>query len=322
MPAPDLLVLGDVNPDVIVRAIGVRPTFGQQEQLVDDVILTIGGSAAIMATAATQLGLRTTIIGAVGDDPFGHLTVDALAARGVDVSLVRIMAGHATGVSVVIADVEDRAILTARGAIPMLTLSDIPRATLEAARHVHVASYFLLDGLQASVPEVFDLVHGSGGTTSLDVNWDPGERWDSGLDQVLSRTDVFFPNLAEAERISRQSDPERAARDLLARGVGLVAMKLGSAGGLVMSAESQAIRRPAIPVAVVDSTGAGDSFDAGFLAGWLPARSAVDGLEMGVAAGSLATRAVGGTGGQPTIDEVRRAQPGFVSPTPDGGFGS
>ena len=304
----DLLVLGDVNPDLIVRAFGIRPSYGQQEQVVEGVVLTIGGSAAILAAGATRLGLRTTLIGAIGDDVLAQWTVEALAAIGVDVTHCPTIAGHATGISVIIADVDDRAILTARGAIPMLMRTDIPSRELEAARHVHVGSYFLLDGLRSTVPEIFDLVHGRGGTTSLDSNWDPSDGWNSGIDQVLSRTDVFFPNLSEAERITRRSGAEPAGRELLRRGVGLVAMKLGPEGGLVMSSKSPTIRRPALKVAAVDSTGAGDSFDAGFLAGWLAKRSQEEALELAVAAGSLATREVGGTSAQATLDELSEAR--------------
>ena len=100
----------------------------------------------------------------------------------------------------------DRAILTHPGTIPTLDVEGVDRGILEAARHVHVSSYFLQRSLAPDLSALLEDVHASGATTSLDPNWDPEEAWDGGLDRVLSRTDVFLPNETEAVRIARADD--------------------------------------------------------------------------------------------------------------------
>ena len=117
----DLLVLGDVNPDLVLSDASMEVAFGQAETLVDDAELTIGGSGAIMACAAARLGLRTALAGLVGDDQFGAFMLRAVSERGVDVSGVVVDPGVRTGLTVVLARPGDRAILTFPGAIAAMT---------------------------------------------------------------------------------------------------------------------------------------------------------------------------------------------------------
>ena len=83
----DVLVLGEINPDVVVRATDPTPSFGQVERFVDSIDLVIGSSSAIFACGAARLGLRTAFVGVVGDDPMGRFMLDALRARGVEIRL-------------------------------------------------------------------------------------------------------------------------------------------------------------------------------------------------------------------------------------------
>src|SRR5262245_39441687 len=112
----DLLVVGDANPDLIVRGGDVVPTFGQREQIVDEAALVLGGSGSIMACGAARLGLSVGIAACVGDDALGRFTVEALDGAGVDTGAVQVLPGP-TGVTVALARDDDRAILTARGAL-------------------------------------------------------------------------------------------------------------------------------------------------------------------------------------------------------------
>src|SRR5438132_7658425 len=153
----DLVVIGDVNPDVVVR--DAEPAFGQHEEIVSSIELTIGGSASIMAAAAARLGLRVALVGVVGDDPFGRFMLAEIAQRGVDVETCRVDPRLPTGATVILTRSEDRAILTARGTIAAVGADDIPVELLRRARHIHVASYFLLDGLRAGLDEVVGHAH-------------------------------------------------------------------------------------------------------------------------------------------------------------------
>lgn len=306
MPTPDfdLLVLGDLNPDLVLTG-DAAPAFGQKEKLIDDAALAVGSSAGIFACGAARLGLRTAFLGVVGDDEFGAFMRRALDGRGVDTRGLAVDPALKTGLSVILSRGDDRAILTYAGSIAALRLEHLDLALLPRARHLHLASYFLLDGLRPSVPRLFDAARASGLTTSLDTNYDPSERWDGGLSEVLARTDVFFPNATEARAITGAPDPQ-AALAALARAVPTVALKLGAAGGLARCG-AETVRAPSLPGRVVDTTGAGDSFDAGFLAGWLRRLPLEHCLRLACACGSLSTRAPGGVAGQATLAEAQEA---------------
>ncbi|MFZ0043230.1 MAG: sugar kinase, partial [Solirubrobacteraceae bacterium] len=273
MPDLDLLVLGDCNPDLVLSGEDVVPAFGQVERLVDNAELTIGGSAGIMACGAARLGLRTALVGVVGDDLFGRFMLQALAQRGVDTRGIVVDAEARTGLTVVLSRSEDRAILTFPGTISTLPGDGVDTGMIDAARHLHVASFFLQPALAPALPELFARAHTAGATTSIDPNWDPAERWDGGLLDLLPATDVFLPNAEEALRISNRLDAEDAARALAARGP-LVVVKRGAEGALATRATEEPVRIQALPTPEpVDTIGAGDSFDAGFLTALLEGRS-------------------------------------------------
>ncbi len=303
----DVLVLGEINPDVIVRGADPRPQFGQAERLVDAIDLVVGSSSAIFACGAARLGLRVAFVGVVGDDAMGRFMLDAMRARGVDVSACRVDEAVPTGASVILVGGGDRAILTAPGTVPLLRDEDVPAALLDRVRHLHVGSVFLLDALRPRLAERFAAARRAGITTSLDCNWDPRGAWDGGLRRILGRADVFLPNAAEARRISGRDAVEDAARALAAAGPRVVAVKCGADGALAAERDGTMTRVAAIAVDAVDATGAGDSFDAGFLAAWLAGRPVHDCLAVGVACGSLSTRGVGGTAAQPTLAEADAA---------------
>lgn len=297
----DLLVIGEINPDLILRGPDVAPAFGQAEKLVESAALTSGSSSAIMACGAARLGLRVAFCGLVGDDLFGRFMLDALTERGVDTTACLVSPSLPTGLSVILAQTGgDRAILTFPGAIPALTAAQIDPTWLDSARHVHVGSYFLLDALRPGLPALFREARRRGLTTSLDTNYDPRGRWRLG--DMLNHCDVFLPNAAEALAISGATDLD-GALDWLAARVPTLAVKLGADGGLVRQG-AQVMRARPLPVTVVDTVGAGDSFDAGFLYGylngWPPDRS----LRLALACGSLSATAAGGTAAQPTLEEA------------------
>jgi sugar/nucleoside kinase (ribokinase family) len=297
----DLLVLGDANPDLVLTG-DVEPAFGQAERLVDEARLTVGGSGAIVACAATRLGLRVGFCGVVGDDPFGRFMRDELERRGVDADPLVVDPEGRTGITVVLARTDDRAILTHAGSIGDLRASMIARAQLESARHVHVSSYFLQRSLAPGLPEVFQRVRARGATTSVDPNWDPAERWDGGLRDLLALTDVFLPNATEAIRVAGVAGIDEAVVALAER-AGLVVGKTGP-DGAVAAQGNRIVRVPAPRVEPVDATGAGDAFDAGFLVSRLAGDPLERSLAVANACGALSTRALGGVDAQPTMDEV------------------
>jgi sugar/nucleoside kinase (ribokinase family) len=298
----DLLVLGDVNPDIVMRGGEVTPAFGQAERIVEEATLTIGGSGGILACGAARLGLRTAFCGVVGDDLFGRFVREEMMRLGVDISGLVVLPGRPTGMTVVLSTAEDRAMLTAKGTIADLRADLIDLRLLHSARHVHVSSYFLQPGLAADLPALFQEIRARGGTVSVDPNWDPSGEWDGGLMRLLPRLDVFLPNSMEAMRMTHISDLDTAVERLRAH-TSMVVIKNGGSGALVSSL-GETVRSPAFPVRTLETTGAGDSFDAGFLASWLDGQPIERCLAVGNACGALSVLAVGGTTGQPTMKEA------------------
>jgi sugar/nucleoside kinase (ribokinase family) len=298
----DLLVVGDANPDIVLLGGEVQPAFGQAERLVDEIRLTMGGSGAILACGAARLGLRVAIAGLVGDDLSGRFTREGLQERGVDTTALMIDDGAPTAATVVLSKPDDRAMLTATGPIGRLTAAMIDRDVLAAAKHIHVSSYFLQEALTPSLPSLFRQAHDAGSTTSVDPNWDPSGVWDGGLPALLEHVDVFLPNAMEALSLSRISDLDLAVARLGER-ARFVVVKLGEQGAIAGHAGG-VTRSAGLPAAVVDTTGAGDSFDAGFLAGFIGGEPLERNLALGNACGALSTLASGGTTSQPTMEEA------------------
>ena len=298
----DLLVLGDVNPDLVLRGGEVEPAFAQAERIVEEAHLTVGGSGAILACGAARLGLRVAIAGVVGDDLFGRYMCEELRSHGVDIGGITVDPSRSTGVTVVLTKLDDRAMLTAAGTIGDLQASKVDPDLLAAARHVHVSSYFLQRDLAEGLPGLFDEAHRLGATTSVDPNWDPSGVWDGGLLSLLPETDVFLPNAMEAMRLARISDLDEAIARLRVE-ARMVVVKVGAQGAIAARA-GELTRAHGLPAQIVDTTGSGDSFDAGFLRGFLTGEPLERCLAIGNACGALSTRALGGTGGQPTLDEA------------------
>jgi sugar/nucleoside kinase (ribokinase family) len=336
----DLLVIGDCNPDVMVVGDDVTPAFGQQEKLVEQISLEIGGSASITAVAAARLGLRVGLAAAVGDDPAGRFMLGQLAAEGVDTAPVAVRRDAPTGMTVALSAGGDRAILTSTGAVATLTARDVPSGLLAHARHVHVSSYFLVaDSLGPGLAGLLGAARAGGASTSLDTNWDPAQRWaDERLTAALGHVSLLLPNEAEALHlaggalgvaaealggadvalgvadaalgladaalgVADAATLEQAVSALTAAGPRLV-VKLGERGALCFDGTRRYLAAPP-PVPVTDTTGAGDCFNAGVIAGLLAGEDLPSAVALGCAVGAASTRAPGGTAGAPDLATAR-----------------
>jgi sugar/nucleoside kinase (ribokinase family) len=306
--------VGDANPDILVVDADPVPMFGEVERTVARTLMTVGGSSAICACGLARLGLNVAFFGTVGDDAFGEFMLRSLEARGIDVAACVVDPSRPTGSSVILTDGQDRAILTAAGTIGSLNLAAVPDSLVGRSRHVHLGAMFLQQSRDDAIPAFFASMRRRGITTSFDTNWDPTGHWAGGVIEMLRCCDIFFPNEGEAKRIARSADAVEAAQVLAALGsVGrddggpVIVVKLGKAGALAVQGGGPVVRVSALDVDPVDATGAGDSFDAGFLRAWLDGAPLPDCLALGAACGGLSTRSAGGVDGQPTFDEARRA---------------
>jgi sugar/nucleoside kinase (ribokinase family) len=296
-----VLVAGEINPDLILQGYRSFPAPGK-EVLVDDFVMTLGSASAICAMGLARLGRPVGFTGKVGADPWGDYCLETMAAAGIDVTRVHRDRDLKTGVTVSISSPRDRALVSFLGAMGALAGEDLPDGVFAGFGHLHVSSYFLQEKLRPSLRDVFSRARRRGLTTSVDPGFDPTERWGKDLLEALSEADVFLPNEVELAALSGTSDVEQALARL-DNGHTRIVAKLG-AKGCVAREGGRLLRAEALPVQPVDTTGAGDSFNAGFLHAWLDGRPLAECLRWGAACGSLSTRGVGGSGRQADAREV------------------
>jgi sugar/nucleoside kinase (ribokinase family) len=288
----DLSVVGELNLDLVLY--GLPDTFEpDREHMASDFRMTLGSSSAIFAHNFALLGNRVAFHSAVGDDPLGGLCLSRLAESGTDISAVRKVTGKQTGLTVICPRSEKRFILTYPGVMAEMRFEDLDLDRVFGARHLHLSSYFLQRALRPRVADLLRLAKESGMSTSLDTNDDPEDRWEPQVLDALKFVDVFLPNEHEACRLTRLED-QTLALEYLAERVSIVVMKRGEMGVI---ARRGAERFEALPprVETVDTIGAGDSFDAGFLHMFLRGAKLEECLHFGNRTGAFSATRQGGT---------------------------
>lgn len=294
------LVVGELNVDLVLTGLPSLPVLGR-ELIGTDLRLVLGSSSAITAVRLAALGARVDFSGIVGKDDFGQFVLSELTRYGVGTSHIQ-RVDVRTGATIALTYSHDRALVTYPGTIAIYKGDEITPALLAQYNHLHVGSFFLQEALQANLPRMFQMAHEAGVTTSLDVGWDPHEQWVANPHflPTLSQIDYFFPNESEANALIGPDD------NLAAHVRGPFVTKRGGQGASLYAGPGRVLSVPALPVQVVDTTGAGDAFNAGFLYAYR-----VDGQTLGnalcfaAACGSQAVTQVGGATGAPTAAEIR-----------------
>jgi ribokinase len=292
----DVLVAGEIYVDLIFGGFDFWPKPGQ-EAFARDYRSEIGGGAAITACGLATLGATTGIFAISGCDHYDWIAAH-LAEKGVRTELLTAKPDEPTGVTVAITGPGDRAFFTHAGANRHFadTATAMPFA---AARHIHLAWAPPWD----LAPTLFDAIHRAGATVSLDAGWHESWLANPRALGILSAVDVFFPNEAEAARLTGKTEPGHMLHRFRDAGIRCVALKLGAAGASLL-AEDRFCHAPAPAVAPLDPTGAGDCFDAGFLYAWLRGQSPERCLALANLCGALSTQAYGGIAGFPSRETV------------------
>ena len=293
MPRFDVTIAGELNLDLILYGLPEQ-LLPERELLADRMMLTLGSSSAIVAHNLSALGTRVGFQSRIGADQLGQLALERLQESGVDVAHVRRVPGEiTTGLTVILHHEAWRNILTYSGTIAELTWLDLDLEYLADSRHFHFSSYYLQRGLRPRIGELFQLLKSKGLTISLDTNDDPDDQWEGGLHEVLRHVDVFLPNEREACKAAGIEDLE-AAIQKLSKLVPLVVVKLGRKGALAQR-NTERFVVPTQEIVPVDTVGAGDSFDAGFLHQYVRGADLPTCLASGNKAGALSTTRPGGT---------------------------
>jgi sugar/nucleoside kinase (ribokinase family) len=293
MPRFDVTIAGELNLDLILYGLPEQ-LLPERELLADQMTLTLGSSSAIVAHNLASLGSRVGFQSRIGDDPLGQIALDRLQQSSADVSRVRRVSGStSTGLTVILHHDSWRNILTYRGTIAELAWEDLDLDYLSDSRHFHLSSLYLQHGLLPRARDLFVELKSRGLTLSLDTNDDPDDRWEGNLPDLLRQVDVFLPNEREACKASGTEDLESAVRKL-SELVPLVVVKLGRKGALAQRGKERVTSRSR-EVTAVDTVGAGDSFDAGFLHQYVRGADLATCLSSGNLAGALSTTRAGGT---------------------------
>jgi sugar/nucleoside kinase (ribokinase family) len=288
----DITIAGELNLDLILYGYPEDIPV-ERELLADDFQATLGSSSAIVAHNLAVLGARVGFVTCTGKDDMGRVALDRLSGSGVDLSQARTLDSPGTGVTVILPHGKHRHMLTYPGTIAAMKFADLDLNYLSSSRHFHLSSLYLQSGLTPDVPQLFERLRSAGLTISLDTNDDPEDRWGFPLMEILPLVDIFLPNERELLRITKKDTLEDALNELSPR-VRCIAVKCGAQGSVAMTADEFVTAGP-VPVTPVDTIGAGDSFNAGFLFAWLQGLSLGDCAYAGNVTGALSTLRPGGT---------------------------
>lgn len=288
----DVSVIGELNLDVVLYGLPSTLIL-EREHLAKDLSITLGSSSAIFAHNFALLGNKVAFNSCIGDDPFGEICVQRLSASGVDTSHVRKLKGKTTGLTVVLPQRKDRYILTYPGTMYDLTQRELELSHVFNAKHLHLSSYFLQKGIRPHLIDIFRKAKEAGLTTSLDTNDDPEDRWSGDIQLLLRYVDILLPNERELCRLAQTEDLEKAA-DSLSQKVHVLVVKRGSQGAMARVGKEKYIAYAPV-VDVVDSIGAGDTFDAGFIHYFVRGGKVEDCLKFANTVGALSVTRAGGT---------------------------
>ena len=298
----DVITVGDVFVDIVMSGFAVLPKLGEEVEC-EQLQYEAGGGAAITACGLAKLGCKTAMLAVVGNedsDWFRHRLMNC----GVDVSHLRLHESEPTATTVSVSTNKDRAFFTYRGAnkrLPALLADPSFRQTMQQARHVHLASAIAPEALLELATEL----HAAGTTLSVDVGWSKVWLQDKRSLHALKAVDLFLPNEREAELMTGEVKPEMMLQAFTDAGLRTVALKLGAGGSALLHEENFYFAAPH-NVAALDTTGAGDCFDAGFLFAWLNGKDPAECLRVANLCGALSTRALGGIASFPNSNEIGR----------------
>ncbi len=307
-----VVTLGAHILDILGRYVTHIPE-GQGSVLLDEIRLAPAGSAAGTAVGLAKLGLSVATAGAVGDDALGDLLIRALNSFGVDTSHVVRKPGVQTSASILpIRPNGDRPALHAIGANAAYSIDDVPWSLIENAAHLHLGGSDSMRGLgRNGAAQILRRARDGGATTSMDILSEGSPRLLDILKPCLPFVDWFMPNADQACQLTESRTPEQAAIQLLLLGIGGVVLTMGGEGSMLTTARGR-VFLAAHDITVVDTSGCGDAYCAGFIRalrlGWPPPEC----MKLGNAAAAMVAQGLGSDAGIRDLDDTIR----FMRETP------
>lgn len=303
----DLLCVGLAVCDIIAEPVDAD-VFQKDTVILNHLAYMPGGDAFNVASCAARSGLSVALISCIGADPSGKMLHDSAKERGIDTRYMCIAEGEATATSVVLKDsLGERHFAYNPGANCCLCIENIPDSAIRSARHLHLGSAMLLDGLDGDgTAELFEKAHSYHVTTSMDVTFDPEGLWKEKIHKALFHTDFFLPSLEEAQKITGGETPEEIAELLSEYPLQVLVIKLGSRGCFVKTKTESFYLPPLTRGQIVDTTGAGDCFVSVFLSSMLKGFSPRQGAKYASAGAGCCISQLGADCGFQNFGELER----------------
>lgn len=298
----DAVVIGDANIDLVVVGCHELPAPGE-EVFADQMQVHVGGGAALFTLSLAKLGLKLAFNGVLGKDGDGRYILDEFHKHGVDTQYIRLSERNRTGISIALNSDKDRSFITYRGTNQELDLRQLDLRSVELARHVHLTGYRGRSN-HDDYMQMAAKLKAMGATLSCDVGWDDTGEWHEGIYELMKTIDIFFMNEAEAKHYTRCAREADSIAKLSKHSSHFV-IKMSSKGAIACI-DGQVTRRAGFQVNSVDTTGAGDAFNAGYMFGYLAGKPVEDCLLYGNACGASSVMNYGGSTGIMNIDTLEQ----------------
>jgi sugar/nucleoside kinase (ribokinase family) len=309
----DVITLGAHIGDVHAWPVEAIPA-GQQLSLIEKIKLSVAGTAAGTAVDLAKLGVSVSTIGKVGNDSIGQFVTASMAGRGIDVTGLTVSPNNQTSSSVLpIRPDGSRPALHVIGANADLTEDDIPWDLVAQAKVLHMGGVFVLPGLDGKpMARVLERVKSLGVTVTMDFLMSPRDDAQEILAPCLPFVDYVMPNIEEAGWLVGTEDRAEIIRWLHGQGAGCSVLTMGGDGVSIAEKGQEEILESAFAVDVIDTTGCGDAFSSGFIAGLLAGEALADAATLGLACGSLVATGLGSDAGivdRAQVEAFRREHP-------------
>ena len=302
----DLLVIGELNIDLILNGIESFPELGK-EKIAEDLTMTMGSSSAIFAANSSRLGLSVGFSGMVGYDDFGNQILEELRTFGIDTSTIITSQKVRTGLTAILRHQNDRAMVTYPGAMEKYQYGNIPSRVFGAARHLHISSLFLQPGIKKDLFTIIDRAKEHEMSVSIDPQWDPNEEWNLNFQKLVGAVDLFLPNEEEFLQITAASTLDEGITKLQPHlSTGAIIIKQGIRGATIVTSNNIQQVLGLENEDPVDTVGAGDSFNAGFVFQYLQDSRLTECAHFGNIAGAVSTTSAGGTEAIQDLETLKR----------------
>ena len=299
--------------DVLGRYVSEIPP-GQGISLIDEIRITAAGTSAGTSVDLAKLGCNVTAVGAVGNDEMGNILIGILNRYGVNTKYLARKEGVQTSGSILpIRPNGERPALHVMGSNAVFSFDDVPLDVVAKADFVHVGGFYLMPKFDGpDTVKTLQFAKQSGAITTMDILGVKQENMAQKIIPCMPYLDYFMPNLEEAGMITGLTDPQKMCQYFLDAGAQNVVLKMGERGSLILSAGGERVRVPAYKVKLVDTTGCGDAWSAGFIAGLSLQMSVAKAAELGSACGSLVASGLGSDAGIIDLDSTLA----FIESTP------